>query len=872
MYILDFTEIHKDNVAAAGGKGANLGEMTSAGIPVPPGFVITAEGYRHFISHNHYDAAFETMLREAGEDEARLCACAEKLRDMILVGEIPEELSREISSKYASLSPDECRVAVRSSATAEDLPDASFAGQQETYLNIRGMEELLDHVRKCYASLWGNRAVCYRFHQGYDQLSVALAVVIQEMVESEKAGVLFTVNPVTKDPSQIQINASYGLGESVVSGRVTADSILCDKEGSILQYDIGSKSTQIIYDVKSTREVPVGEAARCARALSDDEIRELCSQAKRIEAHYGYPMDIEWAIRSGRVYILQARAITTLQEKDDTKEDAELIASYLKGCRISGPARENMAFQLEKMPYAYHPFDYDLMIQINTQKAKIFQKAGIAITSDPRMDDDGIMTLPDPHKGITKNILHLPAILKEIKDYRHCAEMCNTFMPVYEKKLGELPYEEMDSKQCGDFLVKAYDLLGELCYDRFMYALFPSALSGKLTKAMKKIDPKYTNYDLYKGLDNKTSVITRDVAELAGKLRKNTALTKDILSGMRYDAVIANYPGASPLFQAFLDKNGYKSDYNCYCVIAKTLKEDPDRLLNILRPLLATNDTKGADTPSGDRAASTSQTIKTNRIDWDAAAKDAVTNSAFPESDNGQNAPIAENPSQEFQAICQKLSALYGKKYPALEEDIRCFRLFHIVREQSQYLWETLFYDIRRCLRRLNTLLLNSEDYRNGISNLFYRELLEVCKRGSLNAADLEKIERRSGKHALSQKVWDASKLLVFDSEGDTLKGVSGSNGTAVGRVCIIHSPAEFYKMKKGDILVCELTDPEWTPLFSLASAVVADTGSSLSHAAIVAREFGIPAVLGVGFATTSFKDGQTIKVDGDRGTVSAMR
>ena len=220
--------------------------------------------------------------------------------------------------------------------------------------------------------------------------------------------------------------------------------------------------------------------------------------------------------------------------------------------------------------------------------------------------------------------------------------------------------------------------------------------------------------------------------------------------------------------------------------------------------------------------------------------------------------------------MLQKLSVLYGGKYPALKEEIEHFRLFHIVREESQYLWETLFYYVRKCLARLNQLFLGDANHVEGISNLFYQELLAACERGSLNDADLEKIKRRNAKHPLSQKVWDASKLLVFDTNGEVLKGISGSSGTAVGTVCIVRSPAEFYKMHKGDILVCELTDPEWTPLFALASAVVADTGSSLSHAAIVAREFGIPAVLGVGFATSKFKDGDTIKVDGDKGVVSA--
>ena len=220
--VLDFQEIKKEDVMTAGGKGANLGEMTAAGITVPGGFVVTADAYKAFIKENHLEEMFRKELTEAGKDEAKLLDAAKKFRHAISKGKLPEEVEKAVREKYAQLG-EQARVAVRSSATAEDLPDASFAGQQETYLNVRGAEAVLTQIRNCYASLWGNRAVCYRSNQGYDQLSVALAVVIQKMVESEKAGVLFTVNPINRNPDEMQINASYGLGESVVSGKVTAD-------------------------------------------------------------------------------------------------------------------------------------------------------------------------------------------------------------------------------------------------------------------------------------------------------------------------------------------------------------------------------------------------------------------------------------------------------------------------------------------------------------------------------------------------------------------------------------------------------------------------------------------------------------------------
>ena len=243
MRIADFTQIHKDDVLIAGGKGANLGEMTAAGIPVPKGFVITADAYREFLKENNIDEIISCVLTEAQTDEQALLSAAGVFREKIIVGYFPAQLETEIRAKYAELG-EAARVAVRSSATAEDLPDASFAGQQETYLNVQGIEDVLIQIRHCYASLWGERAVRYRFNQGYNQSAVAIAVVIQEMVESEKAGVLFTVNPVTQNKDEIQINASYGLGESVVSGRVTADSYIVNKSGDVLEVTIGTKGIE----------------------------------------------------------------------------------------------------------------------------------------------------------------------------------------------------------------------------------------------------------------------------------------------------------------------------------------------------------------------------------------------------------------------------------------------------------------------------------------------------------------------------------------------------------------------------------------------------------------------------------------------------
>lgn len=820
--ILDFNEIKKEDVLVAGGKGANLGEMTSAKINVPSGFVITADAYRDFLKVNGIDILIENGIKKSVDDKRKLLNEAEHFRGKIKSGKFPERLENAIREKYFNHG-NNTRVAVRSSATAEDLPDASFAGQQETYLNVQGIESVLNAVRNCYASLWGNRAVSYRFHQGYDQTSVSIAVVIQEMIESEKSGVLFTVNPVNKKENEMQINASFGLGESVVSGRVTADSYIIDKSGKIAQVNIGSKETQIIYGDKETVEVAVSSDKRKTRALNDREILELMKCGLEIEKHYRMPMDIEWAIKNDIVYILQARAITTLKNSGNDITGNDLIEKYIKGKKIKKDTREVMSFFLEKMPFAHRVLDFDYLMAINDQKVNILSEGGIILPRNPIIDDDGIQTFSDEGKRIGKNIFKFFNILKNMKDFEFCYKKCKDFMNIYETEIEEikhLNFENMTLMECGNFLEESYALLQKLAYDRFKYALFPSVLnSKKFTKIIKKVNSNYSSFDFYWDLDNKTSVITNDVYTMACEIRKNEALKRAIISGDNFKELYKKFNDFKNISDEFMKDNGFKSDYNCYCLSAKTFLEDPDRLTNILRPILNENSNESKDT-------------------------------------------------KDFSKLMESIEGIYGKKYQDIEKQIKYFRYFHVVREESQYLWETLFYYVRKCVKRINFILLGDENIEIGVANLFHKELLKAINRGNLNESDKEKINRRNEKFPLAVKVWEASKLLIFKTDGDVLKGVSGGTGIAVGKVCLINSPKEFYKMKKGDILVCHLTDPEWTPLFKLASAVVADTGSALSHAAIVAREYNIPAVLGVGFATTKFKDGDTIQVDGNTGEV----
>ncbi|UCC76059.1 MAG: hypothetical protein JSW37_11145, partial [Anaerolineales bacterium] len=332
-YIRWFHEVGVDDVGLVGGKGANLGEMTRAGLPVPPGFCLIAAAYRQFIEATGLEKTIRSILAETRLDEpAGVQVNTARIRSLIDEQQVPAAMAREILDAYRRLGQDlgvlgtsHLPVAVRSSATAEDLPTASFAGQQDTYLNVRGEENLLERIKDCWASLWTARAVTYRARQGFDQQGVYLAAVVQAMVQPDVAGILFTANPVTGNRDEAVINASWGMGEAVVSSLVTPDTFTMRKSDSaITSRQIGAKERMITCtDDGRTVDVPTPAEQRDASALSDEQVAELVTLGREIEAHYGVPQDIEWAYAHGRIYILQSRAVTTLSPPSDAAEQVE---------------------------------------------------------------------------------------------------------------------------------------------------------------------------------------------------------------------------------------------------------------------------------------------------------------------------------------------------------------------------------------------------------------------------------------------------------------------------------------------------------------------------------------------------------------------
>ena len=413
MYVVKFEDLNKSDIGIAGGKGANLGELTQAGIPVPPGFVVTAQAYEKFMEEAGINNKVMSILEEIDiNDTKALQAAAEEIKAIINEAPIPEDMVVLILEAYNQLcqkvGEDDTDVAIRSSATAEDLPEASFAGQQDTFLHVSGNEEVIEYIRKCWASLFEARAIFYREENNFEHSKVYIAVVVQKMANADKAGVMFTVNPSTGEEIAL-IEGSWGLGESVVSGDVTPDNYQVDKkDNDIINVTISDKKVMYTNDENGTSvKVEVPEEKRNERVLSDEELIELTEMGKRVQAHYGEPMDTEWAFERDNLFLLQARPITTLgdvEAKADDDESSDLGDVLVRGLGASpgmASGKVKIVFDIDELDKIK---DGDIMVTTMTTPDMVpaMRRASGIVT------DEGGVTC---HASIISRELGIPCVV-----------------------------------------------------------------------------------------------------------------------------------------------------------------------------------------------------------------------------------------------------------------------------------------------------------------------------------------------------------------------------------------------------------------------------------------------------------------------------
>ena len=441
--IVWFEEVGKEDIGLVGGKGANLGEMSTANMPIPYGFIVTSNAYFDFIKQANIEGKLRQLLSMVNYDNTtEIEQASEHIRDVILKSETPPELTKQIIEYYSLLNEKESEhfqkkqnflhktlhklknvysvplVAVRSSATAEDLPDASFAGQQDTYLNVHGETHLLQKIKECYASLFTTRAIYYRHEKGFDHFKVGLAALVQRMVQSEKSGIAFSIDPVTNDKTKIVIEAVYGLGEYIVQGKVTPDHYEVDKNTLVItNKQTAYQNVKYIRVGQTNQEVPLNKKVGSVQKLTENEILEVAILVKSIEKHYYFPQDIEWALEKGRVFIVQSRPITTI----DNKKLTEKVNTVTKNAPIVTGAPASPGIGVGPANIVMSPRDIskvkhgDVLVapQTNPDYVPAMKKASAIVT------DKGGRT---SHAAIVSRELGIPAVVgtenatKVIKD------------------------------------------------------------------------------------------------------------------------------------------------------------------------------------------------------------------------------------------------------------------------------------------------------------------------------------------------------------------------------------------------------------------------------------------------------------------------
>jgi phosphohistidine swiveling domain-containing protein len=876
---MSYTRWFQDITAAdgdtVGGKGANLGEMVAAGLPVPPGFCLIAAAYRDFVQASGLDEVIGTILAET-----RVKTHAARIRDLITAQPVPDAIAKETLTAYHRLGQDlgvgdvsQIPVAVRSSATAEDLPTASFAGQQDTYLNVRGEADLLDSVRDCWASLWTDRAVIYRNRQGFDHEKVYLAVVIQAMIPAEVSGILFTSNPISGDPGEVVINASWGLGEAIVSGLVTPDTLTVRKrDGLVVSQQIGDKECTIEYAQDGgTVELETPAERREIPALPDEGVSELVALGQGIEAHYGTPQDIEWAQAGGRFYVLQSRPITTLSE---AVEGADPSVEYNRTMFVElFPDPLSPVFLDSLRPLFHSMLDFIFSSWGFTPPEDMEATGGFCsqIYWNQNYIEAALAPLtPSVREGLVSQIvnpfgrqsqgLHSELSLPYVEMMARLLRLLVIFPDLLPELVAEhrakvaeslaLPLEDLCD---GEIVAKIRDLVFGTASRLLDHDFLMIAFIGITYQMLGTLLERYFGEDTQELRGKLISGVTGNVTMESNKhlwdlaqIAKAEPVVDQLVrryQGAELMAHLQETQEARPFLDAlerFLSEYGHREIR--MDVVYPTWGEDPTPVLGFVRSYL----------------------------DADQA-----------QSPHRQEARLVQERQEQTQAVLARVEQdLLGRLLfsPILRWVLRHTQANTRERDTAHFELTRLFPPFRRMLLELGErwsqrdLVANPDD-------IFYLTLDEMDDVAASPRPMFETVQARRGEYELNRSspwpdiirggrgIFTEAARPVEAVDGQ-LHGVAGSPGLVTGVARVIRGPEEFSRLQKNDILVAPLTNPAWTPLFAVAGAVITEVGGILSHGAIVAREYGIPAVLSVAGVTSQVSDGQTITVDGNRGIV----
>ncbi|MGB5052272.1 MAG: PEP/pyruvate-binding domain-containing protein [Caldilineaceae bacterium] len=867
-------------LANAGGKGANLSALIRGGFHVPGGFVVTTAGYDAFVEANRLAAPIAARVDAIdATDPTSYDRVSAEIRGLFARAGLPDDLRAEILSAYAEGIADAGPVAVRSSATAEDLPEASFAGQQDTFLNVIGPDALLEAVVACWSSLWTGRAMAYRQRQSIPPEDVSLAVVVQQMVAAEVAGVLFTLNPVTGDDGQMMINATWGLGEALVSGQVNPDTYIAAKEsGGLLEVTIGDKAVMTAAQANGTAQVAVEAARQGQRALTNAQVGELVGLGRRIEEHFNSPQDVEWAYADGKLYVLQSRPVTTTAQPNQVPGDdawPPLLSKKAREFDLWGQSDLG-----ERWPDPLTPLTWSEWKPI-TEANMRDTFAGI---NEPWLAEIEWMRREYGHAYLNEGALAYAM-------HRGYGMPASSFAE--GMGMGEVLLELYPGWKIATALRRAPLMLGMMRrwgklidsyekefaqIDRDVDGWMAQDLSGLsdeqlwheardvwLKRAIRTIDAHAAS----------TSQSTTAYSQLEGTLKRflgDGSAIQSLVTGidgvMQSELVPALWEIAQAIRGAGLADLLLANDPQTAWGQLQAAPEAAPALALLERFLQR----------HGHRCATEGEFLYPRWIEAPWLVIEQVAGYLRVGGDFDPSGAEERQRAQHAAAVAGVEAQLNFLQRGFFRRGLK--RLHHLVRmrDNGQHYLVKLMLPVRHCYGLLAARwaergwLAQADDF-----FFLVKEEIAAVIAGGDSSGLVEKATARRAAWAywMAQpsfpEVLDAAgkPVVTAGSDENALTGIAASGGRVTGRARVILSPQEANSLQPGDILVTRATDPGWTPVFALISGVVLEIGGQLSHGAIVAREYGLPAVVNVAGATRRIVDGETITVDGSAGTVT---
>ncbi|MCC2338170.1 phosphoenolpyruvate synthase [Bacillus tropicus] len=865
-FVLDFQEIEKGQLSLVGGKGLNLGEISNMqGIEVPEGFCVTTVGYEKAIEQNeNLQTLLQQLTKLKLEDRAQIGEMSKEIREVIMAVQIPSDVVEAVAH-YLSRFGNEHAYAVRSSATAEDLPYASFAGQQDTYLNIIGKEAILQHVRKCWASLFTERAVMYRMKNGFEHNQVSICVVVQKMVFPEASGILFTADPVTSNRKVLSIDASFGLGEALVSGLVSADNYKV-KEGEITEAMIATKKVAI-YALKEggTETKQIDPAQQKIQTLSEQQILQLAQIGRQIEAYFGCPQDIEWCLARNTFYIVQSRPITTLYpipEENDGENHVyisvghqQMMTDAMKPLGLSffllttnAPMRKaGGRLFVDATQRLASPASRDYLINTLGKSDPLIRDALTTVVER----DNFITLLPDEEteKSASKSkppvssqpeIENDPAIVTEL-------------IKNSEASLEELK-ESMQLKSgvdVLDFILEDIQQLKKVLFNPQSIAVIMAGMNAStwINEKMEQwLGEKNAADTLSQSVQNNITsemgLALMEVADVIRPYEEVIAYLQHVENDSFLDEFVQFKGGekAREAIDAFLNKYGMR----CSGEIDITKTRWSEKPTTIIPMIL------------------------NNIRDFEYGA----SKRKFEEG-------LQEALKKEEELVDRLQHLPDGKqKVEETKRMIRNIRNFIGYREYPKYGMINRYFIYKQALLKEAEQLVQSGVIHevDDIYYLTFEELHEVVRTKKLN---YDLIHKQKNDYKLYEKL-TPPRIMTSDGEiitgkykrenlpVDAIAGLPVSSGLVEGRARVILN-MEDANLEEGDILVTAFTDPGWTPLFVSIKGLVTEVGGLMTHGAVIAREYGLPAVVGVENATKLIKDGQRIRVHGTEGYIEVL-